>query len=287
MRSASWFSLIRTILKNGTLSIPSYDYQKFQQSELGKLNSLILPDKPDGGHKKRILSPAKSLLPLPGIGPLIAFTSYYRAQKRWPTYIYHWPEKKLAYVRISKSACTSVQAALLQAQHADLDVNQLNVNQINYLGMRYIKQVLSPGYTCFTVVRDPVDRLISCYYDQCTQLEKGFYYFQDYLFGIIKPNLPIGRFLAIINEIPDFLKDIHFRPQSSFLKNLPDVKVFKLEEDQAALKTFLESYGLSLKHLNYNPRKKLKAGELGPASKKLLRIIYREDFKQFNYSVDF
>ena len=284
MKSASWFSLIELILKHGDLTIPSYDYEKFRQTELQKLSPLISADTI---HSKTRFSLAKSLLPIPILGPLVALTSYYKVQKRWPTYIYHWPEKKLAYVRISKSACTSIQAALLQARYTDVDVSKLNVNQINYLGMPYLKPGLSSGYTCFTVVREPVNRLISCYYDKCLPSGRDFYYYQDYLFSIIKPNISIDQFLAIINEIPDFLKDVHFRPQSYFLKSLSGVKIFKLEDDLTALKAFLHSYNLSLKHLHQNKAKKLTIQDLSQESKKLLKSIYQEDFQSFNYPVNF
>ena len=196
-------------------------------------------------------------------------------------------KKKLAYVRISKSACTSVQAALLGGRFPDTDIGDFSVDQINYLGMNYLKPMLSPDYTCFTVVRDPAERLLSCYHDQYLSRKKKFYYFQDYLFAIIKPDLPIDQFLAIIHKIPDFLKDVHFRPQSAFLKNLSGVNIFKLEDDLDKLRAFLNSYDLSLSHLNRNPVEKLKVQDLSPSSKKLLKTIYRDDYKSFNYPTDF
>ena len=284
MRAANWLSFIQLILKYGNPIIPSYDYQESRQRELLKLDSL-----PEAATVERESQSAliKSVLRLPFIGPLAAFASYYKTQQRWPTYIYHWPEKKLAYVRISKSASTSIQAALLGAQHDGLNIGELSVNQINYLGMSHVRPKLSAGYRCFTVVRNPVDRLISCYHDQCFPSEKGFYYFQDYLFGIIRPRVSIDRFLTIIQGIPDFLKDLHFRPQSSFLRDIPAVKVFKLEDDQQALSEFLGSYNLSLKHLHKNPVEKLKIQHLTPTSKELLKAIYHDDFKNFNYPVNF
>lgn len=105
-------------------------------------------------------------------------------------------------------------------------------------------------------------------------------------FGIVKPKISIDRFLAIIHKIPDFLKDIHFRPQSTFLKNLSDVRVFKLEDDQNSLKAFLSSYNLSLRHLHQNRGKKLTIQYLSPTSKELLKAIYHEDFENFGYPVD-
>ncbi len=284
MNTGDWFSLIKVILKHGSPTIPSYNYEQFQQDELEKINHLIKPVKKVNPKKAKL---ARSLLPIPFIGPLIALVSYYRAQKRWPTYIYHWPEKKLAYVRISKSGCTSLQGAILQKQYPNLDIARLSWDQIHNLGKQYIRPSLFADYTCFTVVRNPVNRLISCYHDKCLPVQKDFYYYQDYLFRIINPNLSIAQFVKRIKEIPDFVKDMHFRPQSGFVEGLEGIKIFKLEEDYAALEAFLRSYDLSLPHLHKNPMKKLQVKDLDPDTKNMIKVIYKKDFQNFNYSTDF
>ena len=284
MNPKDWFSLIKLILKHGSFTISSHNYEAFKQAELEKIGHLVEVDK---SAKKVSLGLAKFLLPIPVIGPSISLASYYRTQKRWPTYIYHWPEKKLAYVRISKSACTSLQAAILQGQHSNIDVNQLNLNQIHYLGMKYLQPKLLSGYTCFTVVRNPADRLISCYYNKCLRSQRDFHYFQDYLFRIITPHLSIGQFVERITEIPDFVKDMHFRPQSCFLEGLSGIKIFKLEEDYTELEAFLDSYDLSLRHLYKNTTKKLTINDLATDTKDMIKMIYKRDFQNFNYSTDF
>ncbi len=147
-----WLSFVKLVITKGSLWIQPFHYQNninalwtgnSQAKRIGTNNKL----------KKRSFK--HYILFLPIIGPFVGLISQYRLQKRWPTYVYHWPEKKLAYVRISKSACTSVQAAILQKQYPDLDISSLSVNQINEMGKMYIKPTLEPGYECFTLVRNP------------------------------------------------------------------------------------------------------------------------------------
>ncbi|MDN5203670.1 sulfotransferase family 2 domain-containing protein [Fulvivirgaceae bacterium BMA10] len=270
-------SLIKLILRNGSFKIKPYDYEKvkLEQWRENPLNNLAVdPEK----TKRRW---GKKLLHLPIIGPSIAFASYYKHQYRWPTFIYHWPERKLAYVRISKCACTSIQSALLQGQYPDEPISLLDTNQINQLGLKFIKPYLEPGYTCFTVVRDPLKRLISCFRDQ-GQVSNDFYYFNDYIFKVFKPNMSFENFVDVVSRIPDTLKDIHFRPQYKFLERLPGVKVFRIERDKDDLVKFLNDYGLTLPHLNsyHDSDNEI---VFGSDTIKKVTEIYKEDYKILNY----
>lgn len=281
MQLRDWASLLRLIIKYGSLSIPFYPYEEFRQAELAKINS---SDRNRLEKSGRWLKIWKHLLLTPIIGPLLAFASFYKTKKRWPTYVYHWPAQKLAYIRISKSACTSIQAAILQQQHPEIDVNMLTVNQINYMSMKYIRPHLLPGYTCFTAVRDPVDRLISCYNDKCVPSKDDFFYFQDYIFQIIKPNLPISTFINIIQKIPDPIRDVHFRSQSSFIQNLNDVRVFRLENDNHELKTFLAGYNIQLNHFHKRANPKIIRQNVDPTLLMEIKKLYLEDFESFGYT---
>lgn len=277
-----WLTYVKLILKKGSVWIKPFDYSAHidqlwkNNTEAKKLN--INFEVPNKSWKHYILY-------LPILGPLTALVSHYKQQKKWPTYIYHWPEKKLAYVRISKSAGTSIQAAILQKQHPDLDTSKLTINQINEMGKAYIKPFLEPGYECFTLIRNPYDRLLSCYFDQVVGREKRFY-FDDYSFRVIRKGMSFHDFVNTIMYIPDAVKDLHFRPQYNYISGIKGIRYFRLEEDVDSLNEYLNKFDLVLDNHNKNNVKFNKREYYSPEIKSVVDDIYKEDFRHFDYNTD-
>ncbi len=282
MTPSEWRSLLSLIIRKGEWTIPVHPYDTIRNKALSNLQGIPLKSESEISSKQRLI---KRLLTLPLLGPFTASYSYYKNQKQWPTYVLHVPQLKLAYVRISKSACTSIQAGLLQQLHPDLTINELTSTEINYLGMQHVKPYLMPGYTCFTVVRDPINRFLSGFNDKCISKDDDFFYFQDYLCGIIKQGITINEFLKILLKIPDLLKDIHFRPQSNFLNAIGPVKVFKLESDYAMLNSFLEEYNIPLEHL-HQQMPTFTQSDLAPSDIDLIQRLYQQDYDKFDYALN-
>jgi len=72
------------------------------------------------------------------------------------------------------------------------------------------------SYFLFTFVRDPYDRILSCYINKFLQYKERFIY-EDYLMGYLKENDSFEDFVRKVAVIPDTLSDEHFRSQYSIL----------------------------------------------------------------------
>lgn len=140
------------------------------------------------------------------------------------------PKHKLIYIPIPKNACTSIKQALHEIEfgkpfNAAVDKNKLFSEVHDY----YLKRPdaftgkeeldARSGYTRFTVVRDPVERLISCYRNRVLDLgdlsksstalrRKGLSSEPDLNTFVIN----LDQYRKISNSI-----EHHSRPQSVFL----------------------------------------------------------------------
>ncbi|MBX2947332.1 MAG: sulfotransferase family 2 domain-containing protein [Cyclobacteriaceae bacterium] len=195
--------------------------------------------------------------------------------------------QKLFYVRIPKAASTSVSSEMLNLITPNLKNESFNSTQINFLADAWLQTSLPDQlktFTGFTVVRNPVDRIISVYRDFfSTDTNKPFIY-QNYLGGILPRPLSFDEFIARISRIPDRFKDQHFKPQYLFLKPYQqkriNVSVFKLEEPER-LQEFLHPFNLALPHLNKSPE--TMAVECSDNTLNAIRRMYAFDFRVYGY----
>ncbi len=267
---ASVISLVGLIVSNGKLKIDYFNYAQHRREEIEKLEV----EKPISlKHNSNSLKAkiVQKIIRQPIIGPLLATASYIKYQFNWPTYVFHHKSKNIAYIRISKSGCTSIQSVFLSDQFGSDLVNNMSEYQINMMGLDFIKPQLTEGYECFTVVRDPIDRIISCYNDKVLKTNKEFHYYQDYLFGIIKEDMLFHDFLKTIDRIPDRIKDMHFRPQHCFTKPIKLLKVFRLGRDNDHLNQFLNRFDMSMTHIHKTPFKKITRKDLSLDSVALIK----------------
>lgn len=130
-------------------------------------------------------------------------------------------KEKLIYIPISKCWNTSMRiclSSLLWAQVGTDLAHDIIFPTRSKLGKKY----LDGTYTIFVIVRDPLERLISCYLNQVEPRLKnpdikvakwGKYNILDYLFGYLRYHTGnIEKFLRRIVVLPTSLMDIHFQP---------------------------------------------------------------------------
>ncbi len=275
---AGLISLLSLIANHGSIDAPFTNFAEIRKNQLTGLDK-FMPDNQAPEPPTRIIHP--QVQHVRAFGGLINHALRTRGGHLAAE------AKKLFYVRIPKAANTSCSQVLLKVKFPDLP-ETLNAHQINLLTDCWLRHQVPASlrqYTGFTVVRHPLQRLVSVYRSFFGQSQDTFIY-DGYLFGVLPKSLSFDDFVHRISRIPDSLKDQHCRPQACFLeayrkKKVP-VQVFKLEQVDA-LKDFLTTFSLEIRHLNqgalsYDYRSYYSARSLETARK-----MYASDFKLFKY----
>lgn len=196
-------------------------------------------------------------------------------------------QQKLFYVRIPKAASTSLGSEILKLIIPDLKTETLTSTQINFLVDAWLQTSLSEQlktFTGFTVVRNPVDRIISVYRDFFAPDSTKPFIYQNYLGGVLPKTLSFDEFIDRINRIPDRFKDQHFKPQHLFVKPYQqkgiNVRVFKLEKPEP-LQQLLQPFGIMLPHLNKSPQ--TTPVSIRENTLNTIKKMYAFDFKVYGY----
>jgi len=269
-----YFQLLRLVLQHGIFRHSGENFNQTRQESLKGLQELI--PAVAGQNLKRGTT-----------NSLIAQAAFIKDsfQRKGG----HLTTGQLSYIRIPKSASTSMSAVLLEKIYPTLHGHQLNEVQINFLTDILLKKHLeNVRKTYFSIVRNPFSRLVSVYRDFYENNDSHFIY-RDYLFGILPQSLTFAKFVDRISCIPDRLKDQHIKPQHLFLeyyeKQNISVKVFKLE-DPEKLNVFLKEYALQLPHLNKSQVAYDYQQYYTPSLLKKVSALYQSDLEKFGYSLE-
>jgi len=132
----------------------------------------------------------------------------------------------------------------------------------------------------FTFVRNPFDRLASCYRHV---IQKGaLKNIQDD--PKLHREMSFEKFIDVISEIELENMDIHFRPQYTFIPEKPDY-VGKFENIQEDFKHICEKIGINVELLHENKTNKtIFRDYYTPKIIEKVLKLYEKDFELFNYS---
>lgn len=202
-------------------------------------------------------------------------------------------EKRVIYLRNAKVACSSIKAAMYPGDTKDDNsVHTIVINSGMY------KRKLSPEeseYFKFTYVRNPFERLVSCYEskyhtDKKYDNHKGFLRFDTYLFGYLRKDKGFDNFVRRIVHIPDKCMDPHFQLQYDIIydkngKKLVD-HIGQYENLAEDFKQIQEKYGL--KELPYynnsgGGKKRDWKSYYTLETAELVYKKYKKDFECFGY----
>jgi LPS sulfotransferase NodH/glycosyltransferase involved in cell wall biosynthesis len=208
---------------------------------------------------------------------------------------------KLVYLSVPKSACSSIKVALAKFSGIDFDLSQstrhihLNRNWHRELGGLSADQ---DGYHRFSFVRDPFERLVSCYRQKILftpTAEMPHPHFHNFYFTL-PTNTSFDDFARRVCRIPDALSDSHFQSQHSILydqgKLLVDY-VGKLEQVEQDWTLLADRFGLPplLVHTNVSKGKPGTHHDYRryytPELARLVYERYRKDVEAFGYAAEY
>ena len=171
-----------------------------------------------------------------------------------PREYYVFDDRRMVYMPIYKVASTSIKTALLRPNAVKAEYPQyMDIHDEGTAGRHSLLHPRWWSYFKFAFVRDPFDRLISCYEDRVRRpvyLPIGRYYFDTgYNHSLIKrlfgasfsQDMSFTAFVALVTRIPDVVSDGHFKSQYAWLhrfgKCIPDYvgKLEALPESWAAI----------------------------------------------------
>jgi hypothetical protein len=243
-----YLRLAAQILRNGTLRHSGQNFNSTRAESLENLQEFI-------SHKSLLQPKIKSVhQKKSSLRNLIAQAAFIKASFRKKGG--HLLVQNVGYIRIPKSANTSVSYAMLVKKYPALKERCPDETQINFLADVNLQSVSETGVgNFFTVVRNPFARLVSVYRDFFETNRTGFIY-ADYLFGILPQTISFADFVNRISQIPDRMKDQHFKPQHLFVEPYENkgitVKIIQLETPET-LESFLQEHGMELTHRNKSP----------------------------------
>lgn len=215
------------------------------------------------------------------------------------------PDRSLLYVSVPKTGCTTIKMVIgasiglvdpeaLQHQTKGGIHNRWNARNTKWSDLIDEKRgdLLTGGSTFrFTSVRNPFERIVSCYFSKIAGPNDSFYLakrLRD------RGDTSILAFLEFVRDEPPLKRDIHCRAMTDlcFSGRVQYDDLIRYETFEADLRRMMVRLDLPTQNI---PRpaaaSKTNAGArmhtlLGPRECDLVREIYQADFKEFGYSLD-
>jgi len=204
-------------------------------------------------------------------------------------------ERKAIYFTFPKVASSSIKKVIAKdlGLYRGADIHDLGYPTIPH---QYLKRC--KGYFKFAFVRNPWDRMVSCYSNKILkdpdftegEYEKGIYkYWAKY--NLFYAGMSFPAFVDAVCQIPDSEADIHFRCQASFFKTqsgdltMDFIGRFEnLEEDFKSVCERIGLKGAELEHVNRSERKQSYREYYDEITREKIASRYSNTLSRFQYS---
>jgi chondroitin 4-sulfotransferase 11 len=205
-------------------------------------------------------------------------------------------EKRFIFFFIPKVASTTIKKALVRALF-DKIINA-RVHCFWFNEVIDVKKGEYPDYFKFTFVRNPWDRILSCYSDTILHEDVTNYKYKNGVFrryvrkykNLFYRGMPFEEFVRVISRIPDERADRHFRSQHSFITDENDNilvdfigRFEKLSKDLAFLSEKTDFKDMPFFHENKSKREKDYRMRYTEETRRLVAERYKNDIKLFDY----
>lgn len=205
------------------------------------------------------------------------------------------------YAPIPKTASSSVKQYLAEVLYPD----KARIFSGKIHELKAFKRLLTEGinfdefahFFKFAFVRNPWDRIVSCYVDKILDRpsRESFMGKKDDLFleyPWYRPDLTFKEFVFFVSQTPDAMSDEHFRSQSSFITDSKG-KVFvdffgkceNLQNDFAHVCGKLSVPLAPLGHVNKTKRDHY-SSYYDEETRDLVALRYQDDIRRFGYSFE-
>lgn len=191
----------------------------------------------------------------------------------------------VAYLNLAKCACSSIISTFVDGEIE----NKSRYVRENYEISGNIAE--HKKIYKFTYVRNPFERLVSCYVQKIeNRREKNLYKEINYCMGILDNIKNFEEFVKQIVKIPESWADRHFKAQYSYVYNddiiLVDY-VGKVEELPYSYKKIQDKYGLTrLEHKNKSNKKRWESYYTKETAA-LVYEYYKKDILLFGYEFEY
>lgn len=207
-------------------------------------------------------------------------------------------ERSLVFLSVPKVACTAIKLALAKARGIEVPADKSLEQHVHVLSSWHREQgTLRPaqdGHHRFAFVRNPFDRLVSCYRSKILFRESPTHrvpLYEGYFFSL-PVNIAFDDFARRVAGIPDALADNHFKSQYALLHERGELLVDELgrfEHLDEHWRSLAERYGLD-PVLGVSNESKRQPGVHGDFrryyTEELVQLVYeryRRDVHTFGY----
>ncbi len=205
-------------------------------------------------------------------------------------------EKRFIFFYIPKVASTTIKKALAKTLFDK--IVDARVHTFWFDEVIDVKNGDYPDYFKFTFVRNPWDRIVSCYSDKILHEDVTNYKYKNGVFrryirkykNLFYRGMPFEEFVKVISRIPDNRADRHFRSQRSFITDKNDNilvdfigRFEKLPKDLAFLSKKADLKDIPFFHENKSKREKDYRMMYTEETRRLVAERYKNDIELFDY----
>lgn len=210
-------------------------------------------------------------------------------------------DQRLVFMSVPKVACTAIKLALARARGLEVPKDE-SVHQYVHIHPAWHREYghltkAQAGFHRFAFVRNPFDRLVSCYRSKIVfdpTPAQPHHLYAGYFFDL-PANMTFDEFARRVTKIPDALADAHFKSQHALLYERGELVVDDLgrfERLDADWQPLAERHGLEpLKVSNESKRKEGVLLEYQhyytPELVQLVYERYRKDVHTFGYEAEY